>query len=195
MPKVSGLDMLQQVKQQEAYNHIPVILLTAWASEEAELQGLRAGADDYIAKPFSLPTLHVKIRNLIQLRRNLILHYQDAEPDQVGHFTANSREADFMRRILGLLDQNIDNPNLNVDFLVSEMGMSRTLLFNKLKAITGQSGKGLIMDYKMKRARQWLKRGTREIGEVSRMVGYTEPKYFSQAYKRYFGHPPSMDVP
>ncbi|MEO1449481.1 MAG: response regulator, partial [Bacteroidota bacterium] len=194
MPVMDGLTLLQQVKENEAFNHIPVILLTAHSSEAQELKGLTAGADDFISKPFSLSILHLKIKNLLNLRQNLIARYQSGQLDSPAQYTANAQEAAFLKKVFAILETDLANPRLNVDHLATSLAMSRTHLFNKLKALTGQSGKALISEFKMKKAREWLQSRQFNVAEVSRMVGYAEPKYFSQAYKRHFGHPPSVDT-
>ncbi|MEO0469384.1 MAG: response regulator [Bacteroidota bacterium] len=195
MPVMDGFTLLKTMKESQEWDHIPVMLLTARTDVVDERNGLDFGADDYIAKPFNLAILKLKIRNRLSSRQNLIARYQNSHDIDPSQFTANPREAAFLQKVFDILDAQLDNPDLNVDFLADAMAMSRSLLFRKLKALTGESGKQMIMSYKIRQAIAMLRSGQFQVSEVSDRVGYTEPKYFSQAFRRFTGKKPSEFLP
>ncbi|MEM7655696.1 MAG: response regulator, partial [Bacteroidota bacterium] len=195
MPGMNGLELVERIKTSDAFNHLPVVLLTARAEDADRITGLTYGADAYLTKPFSLSLLRLKLKNLLTYRQNLLRRYTEEAPTQLRPVPAHPRDAAFLERMYDILESELGNPYLNVDFLAQELGMSRTLLFNKLKLITGESGKTLLNNYKMNKAMEWLRSGKHSVAEVSMLVGYAEPKYFSQAFKRHTGQPPSSYLP
>jgi signal transduction histidine kinase/DNA-binding response OmpR family regulator len=191
MPGMDGLALLRRVKGDPAYHHIPVILLTARSEETHLVEGLKQGADDYLAKPVSLTLLRLKVHNLLTLRQHLIRKYQTDPHLDPADFAASQQESEFLQQVFALIEANLNNPALNVDFLASELAMSRSLLFNKLKAVTGKSAKVLIMTHKMKYAATLLGGGRYNVTEVGEKLGYADPSYFAKAFRRYVGKPPS----
>ncbi len=192
MPNMDGLEMMSKVKTDPATSHIPVILLTAKSAIESRLEALHCGADDYLTKPFSPEYLKARVENLLEQRKRLqqryraeLLNLQPAQPQQ-----KFPNEA-FLAKLLDFMERNMDNNNLVVEDLVTEMALGRTVFFNKLKSLTGLSPVEFIRDIRIKRAAQLLEQGVYNITEVTYMVGMNDSRYFSKCFKAVYGMSPS----
>jgi signal transduction histidine kinase/ligand-binding sensor domain-containing protein/DNA-binding response OmpR family regulator len=193
MPLMDGIAFCKALKSNLATSHIPVILLTARTSLTFEVEGLETGADDYISKPFSPKVLQLKVRNLLQSRtafKNMFLDQKilHIEPKRV---TLNSTDEKFIHQILESVEKNIGNADYSVETLNGEMGMSRTLLYKKLKSLTGQSPNEFIRTMRLKRAAQLLEQNELTIAEVTYEVGFNDLAYFRECFKKLFGVTPS----
>jgi DNA-binding response OmpR family regulator len=193
MPVMDGIALCNALRQTEATSHIPIILLTARTSEVYKIEGLETGADDYITKPFNSKVLALKVRNLLDGRKKLIEMFADSrtltlEPKSI---TVTSRDEIFINQALKSVESNISNTNYSVDDLCKDVGMSKATLFRKLKALTGQSANEVIRTIRLKRAAQILAEGDFSISEVAYMVGFNDPKYFRNCFKKVFSQSPS----
>lgn len=196
MPEMNGLQLLEKVKTDKRTSHIPVIMLTAVTDMENKLAGMRAGADDYITKPFSSAFLHARIENLIKQRVQLQQYYrsqisQGATVLKLPPIEVQSQEEQFMKNLIELMNEHIDNYDLNIDFLASEMGMSRTVFFNKLKSLTGFSPVEFVREMRIERAADYIRNTSFTVSEISFRVGIEDPRYFSRCFKLKFGMTPS----
>lgn len=196
MPEMDGLEFTKKVKENNHTSHIPVILLTAVTDMESKLEGMKVGADDYITKPFSSEFLHARIQNLITLRHQLQEFYRSQISVSRAELSLppleiESREDLFMKRLFKLMNDNIDNFDLNIDFLVSELGMSRTVFFNKLKSLTGYSPVEFVREVRFERAAEYIRNSQLTVSEISYQVGIEDPRYFSRCFKQKFGLTPS----
>jgi signal transduction histidine kinase/ligand-binding sensor domain-containing protein/DNA-binding response OmpR family regulator len=193
MPVMDGIALCNVLRQTEATCHIPIILLTARTSEVYKIEGLETGADDYITKPFNSKVLALKVRNLLDGRKKVMEMFADNKiltlnPKSI---TVTSRDETFINQALKSVETNISNTNYSVDDLCKDVGMSKATLFRKLKALTGQSANEVIRTIRLKRAAQILAEGDFSISEVAYMVGFNDPKYFRNCFKKVFSQSPS----
>ncbi|GGG77623.1 hybrid sensor histidine kinase/response regulator [Parapedobacter pyrenivorans] len=192
MPVSDGISLLKQIKQHVATNHIPVLLLTARTSVESIIEGLRYGSDDYITKPFYLDVLSLKIRNSLaareRFRKKFIRDYV-LMPRQALHEPDTDQQ--FLGKVVRLIEDNLAEPQFNVNALASELGMSRPVLYRKLKQMTDLSVIELINVLRLRKAAQLLVQGTLPVSQIAYQVGFSDPKYFGKSFKNYFGKSPS----
>lgn len=188
MPEMDGLEMCRRIKTTTATSHIPVILLTANAMDTQRADGYDCGADAYIVKPFSGKVLTARVRNLIESRRQLKNIYAQGETDEA---QPESMDKHFMNEFRAKVNEHLADPELNVETLSAELGLSRVQMYRKVKALTGSTPVELIRITRLKRADKLLKAGGHTVSEVSYEVGFSSPSYFSKCYKDYFGHTPN----
>lgn len=191
MPVMDGIELCSRLKTEIQTSHIPVILLTAKNRIENWVEGLETGADDYIAKPFNLQILQVKMNNLIDSRRKLKLMFSAAEHVSAKTATANSLDEEFINRAYTIISKKYLDSEFSVDHFAKEMLVSRSLLYKKIKAITDLSITDFINSYKLKKALELLKTSNNSISEVAYSVGFNDPKYFSRIFKKFYGMKPS----
>ncbi|TRX51183.1 response regulator [Fulvivirga sp. M361] len=188
MPEMDGITLCETIKKDEHLCHIPVLLLTAKSSHVDRLEGLDIGADDYIAKPFIMKEVEARVKNIINNRNLLRKKYQSNSylPD-IGEITFNSYDEKLLKRIVEVVENNLGEPNLTVEYLAREVGLSRVQLFRKLKNWTGLSPAGFIRDFRMKRAAQLLSSKEVKVAEVAYEVGFQDVQYFSKSFKKIYG--------
>jgi len=191
MPVMFGLELCKELKTNEVTNHIPVVMLTARSKEDEQIEGLEHGANDYISKPFSVPILKMRVRNLLESRRNYrnrILQQVDA----TGGIEAVPFEDRFMERIVKQVGEQMSDPDFRVESLSTAMNMAERTLQRKLKAMTNQTPQELIRSMRLNRARDLLENSNLSVSEVAFQVGYLEPTNFSRSFKKQFGFSPSQ---
>ena len=192
MPKVDGLELTQFIKKNPDIDYIPVILLTAKTAIESRLEALQIGADDYVTKPFEPEYLRARVRNIIAQREQLEQSYRQRlmrlEPQKNEEQIPGDT---FLAKLLDIMNRQMDNNTLTVDELVEEMGMGRTVFFNKLKSMTGFSPVEFIREMRIKRAAQLLEERRYNITEVTYMVGMNDSRYFAKCFKATYGVTPS----
>jgi len=191
MPELNGFELCLKLKQSETTNHIPVIMLTAMASHVHQVDGLEAGADVYITKPFSIQVLALSIRNLLQGREDLKQKYIRQIMLNPRKLETASPEEKFLNKLMQLIEDKMEDPDFNVSSLVDDIGMSQTVLYKKIKALTGLSISDFIKSQRLKRAAQLLKDQSMNIAEVAYSVGFNDRKYFSKEFRKQFGVAPS----
>jgi len=188
---LDGMEMCRRLKTDERTSHIPVVILTAKATGKDKITGLEQGADDYIIKPFSLDELLVRIRNLLKQRERLRKKYSGLIGVDWEEISVTTLDEQFLKKVLGIISQNMTDFNFNVSSLQENMSMSREHIFRKLKALTGESPSNLIRVMRLKAAASLLENGEESITSISMQVGFSNPSYFSQCFKAYFGQSPS----
>ena len=191
MPYKNGIELCRELKEDVRTSHIPVILLTAKTTEESELEGLKNRADAYIRKPFTLERLSYTMHNILSTReemRNRFRLEKMMEPEAV---TVTSADELFLKKAMQLVEENMMEPSFSVEVMVREMGMSRSKLYLKLKALTGQSSGEFIRVIRLKRAVQLLEKTDYTIKEIMYMTGFNTASYFSKCFKKQFGLVPS----
>jgi DNA-binding response OmpR family regulator len=192
MPKVDGLELTQFIKSDPNLDFIPVILLTAKTAIESRLQALEYGADDYVTKPFEPEYLRARVHNILIQREQLEQSYRQRlmrlEPQKADEPIPGDA---FLAKLLDVMDKQMDNNTLTVDELVDEMGMGRTVFFNKLKSMTGLSPVEFIREMRIKRAAQLLEEHKYNITEVTYMVGMNDSRYFAKCFKNTYGVTPT----
>ncbi|MEM6803326.1 MAG: two-component regulator propeller domain-containing protein [Bacteroidota bacterium] len=191
MPKKSGTDLCRELKADFSTSHIPVILLTAKSTKDAEILGLETGADKYIRKPFHPYELHLHIKNLLELKyriRNNFGKLLKLEPDKL---VFSSEDDLFLQNAIKLIEEHIDKSEFRIEDFAREMGVSRALLFIKLRALSDMTPNNFVKKLRLKRAAQILEDSRKTVAEVSYMVGFQDPKYFSRCFKASYGESPN----
>ncbi len=191
MPNMDGIEFCKQIKTNIKTSHIPVILLTAKVDRETKYQSIETGADDYISKPFEIEYLVLRINNLLTTREQLRKLFQKNSSLELSAITVTSIDEKFLSLLLTTLEKGISDPGFNINALEYEMGMSHANFYRKVKSLTGQSGKEILQEMRMKRAMQLLSDNKNiRVSEVAFMVGFADPKYFSKCFKEKFGAAP-----
>jgi DNA-binding response OmpR family regulator/two-component sensor histidine kinase len=192
MPNMDGIELCKKIKSDIKTSHIPVILLTAKTELLSKYEGIKIGADDYISKPFEIEYLLLRINNLLKSREQLKKTFQLNNSLTPSEVIVSSLDEKFLTQLIKEIENGLTDPNFTVISLESKMGMSHSNFYRKIKNLTGQSGKDILLSMRMKRAKQIFDntQGIR-ISEVAYMVGYINPKYFSQSFKSFYGVLPS----
>jgi signal transduction histidine kinase/ligand-binding sensor domain-containing protein/CheY-like chemotaxis protein/AraC-like DNA-binding protein len=194
MPLMDGLELSKKIKSDERVRHIPVILLTALAGEQDQLQALGMGVNDYVAKPFNVEILISRIRNLLEFKGSVektAKRRVTVEPGDIEEEPEKTAE-DFIREAVDVLEKNIANADFSVEDWSRELGLSRTTMYKRILAATGKTPIGFIRSFRMKRAAQLLEKTRHNVAEVSYMVGFNNPKYFARYFKEVYGMLPSV---
>lgn len=192
MPRMDGYELCRQIKSTIQISHIPVVLLTAKSDAESVEIGYKLGADFYIAKPFDPDFLELIISNLLTAREVLKQRYKNSEERlQPEEATISSADEKFMLRFNSLIGDNLCDPDFNVDFLASELAMSRASLYNKMQSLLGIGVNDYINKYRIDEAAELLKGTEMSIGEISFETGFRNQRYFSTVFKKIKGVSPS----
>jgi YesN/AraC family two-component response regulator len=193
MPQMDGITLCRKLKKNIQLAHIPVILLTARADEEATLQGLGIGADAYITKPFNIKILRQKISNLIQLRQQLRNVYQgkQLQEDKLETIEAEDYEDKLMERLMNVINNHIGDADFSVETLCEEVGISRASLHRKLKEKTNQSTSIFIRNVRLKQAEKFLLETNLHVSEIATKVGFKHTSYFINSFRELYGMSPN----
>lgn len=193
MPEMDGFALCSKIKQNINLNHLPVILLTAKTREEDNIEGLETGADAYITKPFNIEILCKTVENLIRSHERLRNAFagQQVREDKLQKIEAQSPDDKLMERIMKVINDNLSNPNLTVDTITAEVGISRAHLHRKLKELTNQPTRQFIRNARLKQAAILLSEKRYSVAEVARLTGFSDPNNFSTAFRELYGVPPT----
>lgn len=189
MPEMDGIECCQLLKSELQTSHVPVILLTACSLDEQRIQGFENGADSYISKPFNSNVLEARIRNLIDNRKRMKQFF--ADNISLTKESINDIDKGFVEKFKTLIEENLSNPELNVEELGRNMGMSRVQLYRKIKSLTNYAPNELLRIARLKKAASLLSSSEMTIAEITYEVGFTSPSYFTKCYKEYFGELPT----
>ncbi len=189
MPVMDGIECCKRLKTEMQTSHIPVILLTACSLDEQRIEGFDSGADSYISKPFNSKVLEARIRNLLDNRKRMKQFFGDHTT--LAKESISDMEKSFAERFKKLIEENLSNPELNVEGLGRHMGMSRVQLYRKIKVLTNYSPNELLRIARLKKAASLLASSEMTIAEVTYEVGFSSPSYFTKCYKEYFGESPT----
>jgi DNA-binding response OmpR family regulator len=189
MPGLDGVECCRRLKSELQTSHIPVILLTACSLDEQRIQGYDGGADSYISKPFNSQLLLSRLRNLIANRRQLKQFFEDNQA--IEKESISDLDKDFISRFKMLVEERMKDPNLNVENMGREMGMSRVQLYRKLKSLTNYSPNELLRQMRLKKSSFLLAASEMTVSEIAYEVGFTSPSYFTKCYKELFGESPT----
>ena len=169
-------------------------MLSAKTDSKDELEALRTGADDYMAKPFSMAVLITKIQNMLRTQYRLqdkMTKSMEISPEKISF---NAMDETFLQRAISIVERNLDNSEFSTEEFAQEMHMSRSNLHIRLKALTGESALDFIRKIRFKEACRLLKDGRYSIAEISDMVGFNTPSYFATCFKKYMGCLPTEYV-
>jgi signal transduction histidine kinase/DNA-binding NarL/FixJ family response regulator/ligand-binding sensor domain-containing protein len=191
MPEIDGYELCRVLKSDVQTSHIPVILLTAKASEESIVEGLETGADDYITKPFNTMILSARIKNLIDIRSQLQQNVNREMNLQPVKTSVSKIDREFLKDLQTVLRKNIADPEFNVEEMCKKLYMSSTTLYRKIRALCGQTPTEFIRSFRLNRAAQLLKSGSGSVTEVAFEVGFSSRTYFTKCFKEKFQQLPS----
>ncbi|MEH0153373.1 two-component regulator propeller domain-containing protein [Limibacter armeniacum] len=191
MPVMDGMELTKNIKSNIKTSHIPVILLTAKDADIYKQEGFEEGADAYVTKPFDESLLKARIKSLLHNRELIAEKYRNELLIKPAELPINSPDQQFLKDITQILETNIAEGNLTIDFFIKEMGMSHSVIYKKLKALTGMSFVEFARDFRLKRAAQLITQHKMNITEACYQVGFSDRRYFSQVFKQKFGMTPS----
>ena len=191
MHKTDGFDLCQLLKTNVATNHIPVILLTAYALDEQKQVGFESGADAYISKPFNVKLLKTRVRKLIENRKKIRESFSNFLLNETKQETLGKVEQQFITDFTQYVENSIANPELNIDEIANALGLSRSNLYRKIKSLTDYSPNELIRTIRVKYAKQLLNSKAKSISEVAYEVGFSSPSYFAKCFKDFYNESPT----
>jgi len=192
MPRMNGIDLCKQIKTNFDYSHIPVILLTAKNSEEDKTSAYEAGADGFIAKPFSLSVLHARIKNLLQKKELNANGFKNQHAIEIKDLNYTTNDELFLQKAIQAVQKHLDDPEFGQLQFVDEMNCSKSTLYKKIKFLTGLNTSAFICNIRLKTACKIIEeKKSIMISELAYAVGFSTPKYFSYCFKKEFGMLPS----
>ncbi len=191
MPEMDGFEVCQQLKSDRLTSHVPIILLTAKATQEDKVTGLAHGADAYLTKPFDKEELLVRLRNLAAQSKRLKERLSESTNDSEQADDRENKEAAFLKELNQIIESNMANELFNTNYLCREIAMSRTQLHRKLKALTDESTANYIRSIRLRKAKSLLEKSDLPIGEIALQVGYKDFSHFSRSFFKEFGIQPS----
>ncbi|WP_316838618.1 two-component regulator propeller domain-containing protein [Pedobacter gandavensis] len=191
MPELDGLHFCKRIKQNINTSHIPLILLTAKSETSQQIKGLEMGADDYVTKPFSTDLLSAKITNILRSRKRLKEYYSANKEIVPENIAFNTLDEEFLKEAISIIELHLSDAEFSVDKFSKEIGMSRSNLYLKLKAITGESVIEFMKRIRFKKAVELMVSKRYTIAQIAYTCGFNTPSYFSTAFKNYFGVMPS----
>jgi signal transduction histidine kinase/ligand-binding sensor domain-containing protein/DNA-binding response OmpR family regulator len=192
MPLMDGIELTRKIKGETMTAHIPVILLTAMGSEEKQLEGLKAGVNDYITKPFTFEILASRIRNLMAQQKLLQRRFQKQIEVNPGEVTITPVDEKFLKLALEVVEKNMDKPEFSVEDFSRDMYMNRVTLYRKILSLTGKKPIEFIRSIRLKRAAQLLEKSGMSVAEIAYEVGFNSPKNFTKSFKDEFKILPSQ---
>ncbi|KAB2822696.1 MAG: response regulator transcription factor, partial [Paludibacter sp.] len=193
MPQMDGFELCRHLKSTFETSHIPIILLTALTEKTQQLEGLGLGADDYITKPFDMNLLNQRIRTIVRNRevvRNRVLR-MFRQPDDEKQLLMNEQNDQFLKKAIEVVRANIDNSDFGKDEFAAAMFASSSLLYKKIKALTGQSPIEFIKVIRLDYSMELLQSRKYSVTEVSEMCGFSSVGYFSTVFKKHFQRTPT----
>ena len=192
MPKMDGFQLCHKLKTDSGTSHIPVIMLTAKATMEDKISGFETGADMYITKPFEAEELKARIKNLLEQRKRLHEHFQKFGLVELDKKNITSVDQKFLEKVLTVINEHISDTSFGVETLAENMSVSRSLLFRKLEALTDESPIELIRRTRLNKAAILIKKNSDNISQIALEVGFNNPSYFAECFKKQFGVAPSQ---
>ncbi len=191
MPKMDGIEMSTHLQQNEATAHIPIIMLTAKKTHQNKLLGLRAGAIEFIGKPFKINELILKVNNIITKNDHLVLKYKN---DLISTPTVGSHKSQdeiFLEKLVSLIEEEISNPEFKLEELSDKLNMSYSSIYRKFQSLTGKKIVDFVRTMRLKKAAVLLADCNYPVSETAFLVGFNDPKYFSKIFKKEYGVSPA----
>lgn len=194
MKGLSGVELCHAIRHDSSLSHIPVVLLTADPSQEAKLRSIECGANDYIAKPFEKELLIARIDNLLQSRDALQRYFFDKITLRENNLRVSAEDKDFLERCISIVESNLNNDVFNIKMLATEIGMSHSTLYRKVKAVSGSSVNAFIRYIRLRRAAVLMLSTGCNVNQAAFGVGINDVKYFRVQFSRLFGMIPSAYI-
>ncbi|MFN8345391.1 MAG: two-component regulator propeller domain-containing protein [Spirosomataceae bacterium] len=186
MPEMSGFELCAFAKTDFLLSHIPIVLLTALNSTDHEIEGLKTGADAYIAKPFPVNLLKATVQNLLTSRQKLKQAFLNSSLSSAGEVTQNNSDKVFLEKVIAVIDAKLDQTDLEIGDISEELGMSQSTFYRKLKSLTDLAGNEFIRTVRLKRSVELMKNSDFNISEIAYRVGFSDPKYFSTCFRKFY---------
>jgi len=194
MPQKNGFELCEQLKDDERTSHIPIILLTARATNTDKISGLKKGADAYLTKPFSHAELQLWVANLLQSRKELHQRYAKpnlpSKPEKVASLDLAMEDA-FVKKVIALIEKNSPNPDYSVTLIAEAVHLSSSQLHRKVSAVTGKSPIQLLRLYRLNKAKELLRNQALSISQVAYQAGFNDPSYFTRTFTKVFKQKPT----
>lgn len=191
MPVMDGFKFCTELKKDEFISHIPVVLLTALSENEDKVKGYETGADAYLVKPFEPSLLKTVIENIIKSRAELKAKFSGEVESNVSLLIHSPVDEEFMAKVTTLINDNLSDLDLSTEFLCDKLGVSYSKLYKKIKELTDLAPNEFIRTIRLKKSAELLKSKKYNVSEVTDLVGFNDPLYFSRCFKKQFGFPPS----
>ena len=192
LPEISGLQIIKRIKNNPNTTHIPIILISSANDLNEEMEGLEYGADIYMTKPFNTAILESRIDNLLKNRQRVKGKFSGAhQEDKIKTIEVTSNSDKLMGRIMTVINGNLDNPDLNVEMLSTEVGLSRAQLHRKMKELTGISTGEFIRNIRLKKAAELLAEKKINVSQIAYIVGFSSQTHFSTAFRKFYGISPT----
>ncbi|GAO28313.1 DNA-binding response regulator, AraC family [Geofilum rubicundum JCM 15548] len=191
MPGMDGMELCQRLKSDISTSHIPIILLTARQENSDAVEGYDRGTDAYMVKPFSLEVIQSQIRSLLINRTRLKEIFSRDSGLNLLNITNNVTDQAFIDKVVKTLDTHLDQTDFTSETLAEELQMSRTLLYKKIKALTGVTVHAFMLKVRMQKAAELLLSGDYNVSQVAYMVGFSVPGNFSRSFQKFYGLSPS----
>ncbi len=191
MPRKDGITFSKEVKENIETSHIPLILLTAKTSLESKLEGADSGADIYFEKPIDLQLLKLSIYNVFRHRQQVKEYYAKNHFADSAELSSNERDAKFLQDFIHIIEDNLDHPDMDVNYIASQLSMSRSKLYRKIKTMTDKSIIEFILSYKMKKAAKLIIEEDLTLRQIMDRIGIESQPYFTNAFKKEFNETPS----
>ncbi len=190
MPELGGLELCKQVKENPSLSHIPIILLTASTASETRLQGIEAGADDYITKPFEKELLKARVVSLLKKRNSLQQYFYNEITLQQSDGKVSVEYREFLDKCIRIVEDHLDDETFSIKTLATEMGMSRSTLYRKVNSVSGQSIIGFIRFIRLRKAAELMINTENNVSEIASITGFNDIKYFRTHFSQLFGMNP-----
>ena len=186
MPSMDGIEFCRRIKTDLQTSHIPVILLTAKASQESKLEGLETGADAYLTKPFNTKELLVRIRNLLEQRKNLREKFSKEFKVEPASIAVSTLDNEFLQRAFETVNKNLSNTEFSSEEFAKEMFMSRSQLHRKLVSLTGQGPGEFLRSFRLKKSAALILEKRLNITQIAFEVGFSSPSHFTKVFRQQF---------
>ncbi|WP_035670445.1 two-component regulator propeller domain-containing protein [Flavobacterium sp. 83] len=191
MPEMDGFDFCKNIKSDLRTSHIPVLMLTAKTEIEDRIEGIEVGADAYMVKPFDMRLLRLRLSQLITSRQLIFNKYFSLISEVPEGIKTLSLDKEFIEKVLNYIKENISNPDLNVESLATQLKLSRSQFYRKIKVLTNQTANEFLRNVRLQKAKQILENDNVSISEVCYKTGFSSPSYFTKCFKSYFGIKPT----
>ncbi len=192
MPEMVGTELCAKIKEDIKTSHIPVILLTSRTSLIYKFEGLESGADDYVSKPFNLKEFQLRIKNLLESQERIRAKFEKTNTFSAEDIALTTVDEALLQKAFAIVEANMANEDFDVETFAEELGVSRSLLFTKIKAWTNFTPNEFVRELRLKRAASLLEHKTIRISEISAKVGFKRAKYFSQCFQKKYGLTPTQ---
>ena len=194
MPEMNGFELCSKIRATESVSHVPLLMITSTNTNELRIKGIEAGADAYLAKPFSDSELLTLVDNLLKQRQALREKFSSSTEQLEANEqkTASKADQEFLNKLVNLIHAQMSKGEIDTDTIATAMGMSRKQLRTKVQTITGEPTANYVLRVRMGKAKRLVRTTSASIGEVAAKCGFQDVAHFSRAFKQFFGVTPSQ---